>query len=106
MMKITDKSVGDEQEGFQKGRGCIDQIFTVKILVSRCGMLDGRDEDDGGLWKGIAGAVIWTGVERGRGKEECALMVSQRVWAGMNGYGWAGSRLVWMTGKVGMIKCV
>ncbi len=27
MMKITDKSVGDEQGGFLKGRGCIDQIF-------------------------------------------------------------------------------
>ncbi len=27
MMKITDKSVGDEQEGFWKGKGCVDQIF-------------------------------------------------------------------------------
>ncbi len=34
MMKITDKSVGDEQ-GFQKGRGCIDHIFAVKILVEK-----------------------------------------------------------------------
>ncbi len=33
MMKITDKSVGDEQGGFWKGRGCIDQIFAVKRLV-------------------------------------------------------------------------
>ncbi len=24
MMKITDKSVGDEQGGFWKGRGCVD----------------------------------------------------------------------------------
>ncbi len=35
MMKITDKSVGDEQGGFQKDRGCIDQIFAVKILVEK-----------------------------------------------------------------------
>ncbi len=35
MMKITDKRVGDEQGGFQKGRGCVDQIFTVKILVEK-----------------------------------------------------------------------
>ncbi len=35
MMKITDKSVGDEQEGFQKGRGCVDEIFAVKILVEK-----------------------------------------------------------------------
>ncbi len=33
MMKITDKSVGDEHGGFQKGRGCVDQIFAGKILV-------------------------------------------------------------------------
>ncbi len=33
MIKITDKSVGDEQEGFWKGRGCVDQIFAMKILV-------------------------------------------------------------------------
>ncbi len=34
-MKLTDKSVGDEQGGFQKGRGCVDQIFAVKILVEK-----------------------------------------------------------------------
>ncbi len=33
MMKITAKSVGDEQGGFQNGRGCVDKIFAVKILV-------------------------------------------------------------------------
>ncbi len=35
MMKITDKGVGDEQGGFQKGRGCVDKIFVVKILVKK-----------------------------------------------------------------------
>ncbi len=35
MMKTTDKCVGDEQGGFRKGRGCIDQIFAVKILVEK-----------------------------------------------------------------------
>ncbi len=35
MMKITDKSVGDEQGGSRKGRGCIHQIFAVKILVEK-----------------------------------------------------------------------
>ncbi len=34
MMKITDKSVGDEP-GCQKGRRCVDQIFAVKILVEK-----------------------------------------------------------------------
>ncbi len=35
MMKITDKSVSDEPRGFWKGRGCLDQIFAVKILVAK-----------------------------------------------------------------------
>ncbi len=35
MIKITDKSVGDEQGGVQKGRGCADQNFAVKILVEK-----------------------------------------------------------------------
>ncbi len=35
LMKITDKSVGDEQGGFGRGRGCVDQIFAMKILVEK-----------------------------------------------------------------------
>ncbi len=35
MMKITDKSVGDEQGGSRKGRGSVDQIFALKILVEK-----------------------------------------------------------------------
>ncbi len=35
VMKITDKSVGAEQGGFRKSRGCVDQIFAVKILVEK-----------------------------------------------------------------------
>ncbi len=35
MMKITDKSVGDEQGGFRRGRGRVDQIFAVKMLVEK-----------------------------------------------------------------------
>ncbi len=27
--------MGDEQGGFRKGRGCVDQIFAVKILVEK-----------------------------------------------------------------------
>ncbi len=34
-MKITDKSMDDEKGGFQKGRGCVDQIFALKILVEK-----------------------------------------------------------------------
>ncbi len=35
MTKITDESVGDEQEGFRKGRRYIDKIFAVKLLVEK-----------------------------------------------------------------------
>ncbi len=35
MMKITDKSVGDEQVGFRRGRGCVDQIFAMNMLVEQ-----------------------------------------------------------------------
>ncbi len=45
MMKITDKSVGDEQGGFWKGRGCIDQIFSVKILVEKMEKYLEKDRD-------------------------------------------------------------
>ncbi len=41
MMKITDLSVGDEQGGFRKGRGCVDQIFAVKMLVKK--YLEGQE---------------------------------------------------------------
>ncbi len=50
--------------------------------------------------------MIWAGRERGRGKEGCALRVSPRVWAGTDEFGWFGSRIVWVTGKTGMVKCV
>ncbi len=35
IMNIADKNVGDEQGGLRKGRGCVDQIFAVKILVKK-----------------------------------------------------------------------
>ncbi len=35
MMKITDKSVGDEQGGFRRGRECVDQIFSFRMVVEK-----------------------------------------------------------------------
>ncbi len=35
LMKITIKSVGDQQGSFWKGRICVDQIIVVKILVEK-----------------------------------------------------------------------
>ena len=50
---------------------------------------------------------MWAGIDegcKGRGKEGCALLVSARVWKGVNDHGWKGSRIVWLTGKVGIVK--
>ncbi len=32
-MEATEGKVSEEQGGFRKGRGCVDQIFTMKRLV-------------------------------------------------------------------------
>ncbi len=33
LMEVTERKVSEEQGGFKKGRGCVDQIFAVKRLV-------------------------------------------------------------------------
>ncbi len=42
---------------------------------------------------------------KGTGKEGCAIMVSPRVWESIDGHGWIRSRIVWVMGKTGMVKC-
>ncbi len=32
-MEVTERKVSEEQGGFRKGRGCVDQIFAMKMLV-------------------------------------------------------------------------
>ncbi|MCP4337615.1 MAG: reverse transcriptase family protein, partial [Desulfobulbaceae bacterium] len=32
----TEKWVGEEQGGFRKGRGCVDQIFSLRCVVEKC----------------------------------------------------------------------
>ncbi len=32
-MEATEGKVSEEQGGFMKGRGCVDQIFAIKMLV-------------------------------------------------------------------------
>ncbi len=31
--KVTEEKVSEEQRGFRKGRGCVAQIFAMKMLV-------------------------------------------------------------------------
>ncbi len=33
LMEVTEGKVSEEQRGFRKGRGCVDQIFAMKCLV-------------------------------------------------------------------------
>ncbi len=33
LMDVTEGKVSEEQGGFRKGRGCVDQIFAMKMLV-------------------------------------------------------------------------
>ncbi len=33
LMQVTEKKVGDEQGRFRKGKSCVDQIFTLKMLM-------------------------------------------------------------------------
>ena len=55
-------------------KGKIDVLGMSETHLKGCGVVDGGDEDEGGLWEGPEGGMIWAGVERGRGKEGCALM--------------------------------
>ncbi len=33
LMEVTERKVSEDQGGFREGRGCVDQIFTMKRLV-------------------------------------------------------------------------
>ncbi len=33
LMEVTEGKVSEEQGGFRKGRGCVDQLFAVKRIV-------------------------------------------------------------------------
>ncbi len=33
LMKVTEWEVGKEQGGFRKGKGCVDQIFPIKMTA-------------------------------------------------------------------------
>ena len=35
VIEITERRISAKQGGFRKGRGCVDQIFTVKMLIEK-----------------------------------------------------------------------
>ncbi len=69
----------------EKGR--IDVLGVSETHLKGCGMKDGRDEDEGGLWEGLERGVVWAGIEKGRGTEGGAIMISPRAWKSVDGHG-------------------
>ncbi len=35
MQQLTEETIGEEQGGFRKGRGCVDQIFCFRMVVEK-----------------------------------------------------------------------
>ncbi len=67
-------------------------------------MKDGRDEDEGGLWEGLEGGIVWTGRKRKREGGVCYNGLSKSV----GRYRWTRLDWIkngWVTGKIGMVKC-
>ena len=106
-MSMNVNGIGDEEkrrgmiENFVNGR--VDVLGVSETHIRGTGMSDGKE----GMWEGVPGGVVWTGMDekyRGRSKEGCAIVMSERVWNGVTDYGWKGSRIVWVKGKVGLVK--
>ncbi len=71
------------------------------------GMLECKMGGECGVWEGMEGGVVWSGMKegsKGRGKEGCALLMSEQMWKGLEGCGWKGSRTVWAKTKEGIVK--
>ena len=92
-------------ESCMKGR--VDVLGLSETHLSGVGAGECGVGSECGRWEGMIGGAVWTGLDegyKGRGKEGCVILMSERVWKGVTDYGWKGSRIVWMKCKVGMIK--
>jgi len=73
------------------------------------GMWKSEGDESNKLWEGLEGAVVWSGLSesyKGRGKEGVAIVVSSRVNSGVSDWGFCGTRIVWIMGKIGLVKYV
>ncbi len=103
-MSVESKRKG-VMEGLKKGR--LDVIGLQEMHMRRCGIMECVGGNECEIWEGMEGGVVWHGVDeksRGRGKEGCALLLSPRVWKGIEAHGWRGSKIVWAVGKLGIVN--
>ena len=92
-------------ESFKKGR--IDVLGVGETHMRGQGSGEYGRGNECKIWEGMDGGVVWTGLDegyKGRGKEGCAILLSPRVWKGKTEHGWNGSRIVWVKGKIGIVK--
>ena len=88
-------------------KGRVDVLGLGETHLKGQGMCECKRGEGGGLWEGMEGGAVWAGLEetyKGKAKEGCAILVSERVWKGVTDYGWKGSRIVWVKGKIGIVK--
>lgn len=48
--------------------------------------------------------VVWTGVKKVEKRTGVYLLFSLKVWAGVEGHGWCGLRIIWVTGRLGIVN--
>ena len=113
-MKLVAMNVNGMQDE-RKRREIVERFGERKIDVLAVGETHMKgngywmSDNDGsnGLWEGLEGGVCWSGLDvayKGRGREGCAILMSHRVACGVTEHGWCGSRIVWVKGKIGMVK--
>ena len=88
-------------------KGRVDVLGLSETHLKGQGTCACKVGDVGSLWDGMNGGAVWTGLNedyKGRGKEGCAILMSERVWKGVTDCGWKGSRIVWVKSKIGLIK--
>ncbi|KAK3881606.1 hypothetical protein Pcinc_013952 [Petrolisthes cinctipes] len=87
--------------------GGVDVMGVTKTHLKGWGVEECEAGGESVMWEGMEGGVVWTGMSekcKGRGREWCAVLVAPRVWKRVDGHGWCGTRVAWMTGKIGLIK--
>ena len=88
-------------------KGRVDVLGLSETHLKGQGTCACKVGDVGSLWDGMNGGAVWTGLNedyKGRGKEGCAILMSERVWKGVTDCGWKGSRIVWVKSKIGLVK--